>query len=107
MAAALFGWGAAPEPDPPPPPPLVEPVKLNLIVGPAYDTQAELANLRAQIRALEQRVSREAQTWAEQRAELLKEITAKDQALWAMMEERGGAGSSSTAAAAASGGSAQ
>ena len=66
----------------------VEPVKLTLNVRAGEDTSAELAALRSQIRALEQRVSREAQTWAEQRAELLKEITAKDEAIWAMMQER-------------------
>ena len=45
----------------------------------------EMAEMRAQIRQLEQRLSREAQTWAEQRAALLKELTFKDQTIWNMM----------------------
>ena len=106
MATGLFGWGAPAEPVetvPPAPLPAAEPVKLTLNVAAGPDTSAELSALRAQIRALEQRVSREAQTWAEQRAELLREITAKDEALWAMMQERQ-LGVASSAAAGAPGG---
>ena len=63
------------------------PIKLSITVGAAGGSGAadEIANLKSQVQQLEERLEREAQSWAEQRAELLRVIKDKDEALWQMM----------------------
>jgi hypothetical protein len=68
------------------------PVKLSLTISPPSVVSDENLRLRSEIQHLEQRVSREAQTWAEQRAalvrereELRKELAEKEAAIWKLM----------------------
>ena len=48
------------------------------------------------------RLSREAHTWAQQRAELLKELSSKDEIIFQMMSSSGAAGGGSSSEAPAS-----
>ena len=69
-----------------------QPVTLTIAIAPPSVMGDENARLRTEIHRLEQRVTREAQTWAEQRAQLVKEreelraqVEEKDAAIWRLM----------------------
>ena len=74
------------------PGPAYRPVSLTVTVAAPSAVAEENAQLRSQIRLLEQRVTREAQSWAEQRAALVKEretlrqqVDEKDAQIWKLM----------------------
>ena len=72
----MFGFmkPASPKPEDKPPP---DPVKLNIVVQSAANAGKQIAELQGQLRYMEERLSREAQSWAQQRQELMKELREK------------------------------
>ena len=67
------------------PPDQARPVSLQLVVRPASSVSAEMDGLRAQLRQLEERLTREAQTWAQQRQEMSRQLADKDATIAKLM----------------------